>query len=63
MKLPIRISEESREPIYHQLETQIKALIVGGHLLPGTPLPSIRTMASDLACSVKIGRASCRERV
>lgn len=52
MKLPIRVSEESREPIYHQIETQVKALIVGGHLPPGTPLPSIRVMASDLACSV-----------
>ncbi|OLO37077.1 GntR family transcriptional regulator [Alkalihalophilus pseudofirmus] len=52
MKLPIRVSEESREPIYHQIETQVKALIVGGHLSPGTPLPSIRAMASELACSV-----------
>lgn len=52
MKLPIRVSEESREPIYHQIETQVKALIVGGHLPPGTPLPSIRAMASELACSV-----------
>jgi len=52
MKLPIRVSEESREPIYHQIETQIKALIVGGQIPPGTPLPSIRILASDLACSV-----------
>ncbi|WP_096200201.1 GntR family transcriptional regulator [Bacillus sp. FJAT-45350] len=52
MKLPIHVSEESREPIYHQIETQVKALIVGGHLLPGTPLPSIRAMSSELACSV-----------
>lgn len=52
MKLPIRVSEESREPIYHQIESQIKTLIVGGQLLPGTPLPSIRAMANDLACSV-----------
>ncbi|RXT07296.1 GntR family transcriptional regulator [Ammoniphilus sp. CFH 90114] len=52
MKLPIRVSEESREPIYHQIETQIKALIVGGQIPPGTPLPSIRILASELACSV-----------
>ncbi|OIJ15185.1 GntR family transcriptional regulator [Anaerobacillus arseniciselenatis] len=52
MKLPIRVSEESREPIYHQIETQVKALIVGGHLPPGTPLPSIRALASELTCSV-----------
>jgi len=52
MKLPIHISEESREPIYHQVETQIKTLIVSGQLSPDTPLPSIRGLASDLGCSV-----------
>lgn len=52
MKLPIRISEESREPIYHQIESQIKALIMGGQLPSGSPLPSIRALANDLACSV-----------
>ena len=38
-KLPIQISNHSREPIYYQLK-------------PGTLLPSIRALASDLACSV-----------
>ncbi|MFC0470810.1 GntR family transcriptional regulator [Halalkalibacter kiskunsagensis] len=52
MKLPIRVSEESREPIYHQIETQVKSLIVSGQLSPGTPLPSIRAMSNELACSV-----------
>ncbi|GAA0374805.1 GntR family transcriptional regulator [Bacillus horti] len=52
MKLPIRVSEESREPIYHQIESQIKALIMGGQLPSGTPLPSIRALANDLSCSV-----------
>ncbi|WP_332697164.1 GntR family transcriptional regulator [Halalkalibacter lacteus] len=52
MKLPIRVSEESREPIYHQIETQVKALIVSGQLPSGTPLPSIRAMSNELACSV-----------
>lgn len=50
--LPIRVSENSREPIYHQIENQIKALIVSGQLLPGTSLPSIRALANDLSCSV-----------
>ncbi|PGT80932.1 GntR family transcriptional regulator [Bacillus sp. AFS040349] len=52
MKLPIRVSEDSREPIYHQIEYQLKTLIVGGQLPPGTPLPSIRVLASELSCSV-----------
>ncbi|MGE8202951.1 GntR family transcriptional regulator [Heyndrickxia sp. NPDC080065] len=52
MSLPIHISQESREPIYHQIETQIKALISSGSLPAGTPLPSIRALAKDLECSV-----------
>nr|WP_245301646.1 GntR family transcriptional regulator [Virgibacillus natechei] len=50
--MPIRLSKDSREPIYHQIEKQIKALIVGGHLLAGTPLPSIRVLSKDLEISV-----------
>lgn len=52
MKLPIEVSESSKEPIYHQIETQLKSLIVSGQLAPGTMLPSIRKLASDLSCSV-----------
>lgn len=52
IRLPIRISENSREPIYHQIERQIIALIVGGQLSAGTPLPSIRALAKELSCSV-----------
>lgn len=52
MELPIRLSKESREPIYHQIEEQIKALIAGGHLPAGSPLPSIRVLSKDLEISV-----------
>lgn len=52
MKIPIHISEESREPLYHQVESQIKTMIVAGQLPPGTPLPSIRVLAKDVGCSV-----------
>ncbi|ADC50330.1 MULTISPECIES: GntR family transcriptional regulator [Alkalihalophilus] len=52
MKLPISVQEGSRTPIYHQIEEQIKALIVSGHVSAGTPLPSIRALSKDLACSV-----------
>lgn len=58
MRLPIDLQEDSREPMYHQIEAQIKALIISGHLQPGSPLPSIRSLARDLACSViTTGRA------
>ncbi|WP_438298166.1 GntR family transcriptional regulator [Sporosarcina sp. FA15] len=50
--LPIRLSKDSREPIYHQVEKQLKALIAGGHLPAGTPLPSIRVLSKDLEISV-----------
>ncbi|MGI2327017.1 GntR family transcriptional regulator [Planococcus sp. YIM B11945] len=50
--LPIRISKDSREPIYHQVEKQLKALIAGGHLPAGTPLPSIRALSKDLEISI-----------
>ncbi len=52
MKLPISIDADSRIPIYHQIEEQLKALIVSGHIPPGTALPSIRALAKELACSV-----------
>lgn len=52
MKLPIKLSQNSREPIYHQIEEQLKAIIAGGHLSAGTPLPSIRVLAKDLEISV-----------
>lgn len=52
MKLPIKLSKDSREPIYHQIEKQFKALIAGGNLSAGTPLPSIRVLSKDLEISV-----------
>src|SRR5690625_3571317 len=52
MKLPIELSKDSREPMYHQLENQIKALIAGGHFQAGTSLPSIRVLSKDLEVSV-----------
>lgn len=52
MKLPITIEQHSRVPIYHQIEEQLKALIVSGYIPAGTALPSIRVLSKELACSV-----------
>ncbi|WP_306419015.1 GntR family transcriptional regulator [Paucisalibacillus globulus] len=52
LELPIKISKDSREPIYHQIVNQFKALIAGGHLTTGTPLPSIRALSKDLEISI-----------
>lgn len=52
MELPIQLSKDSREPIYFQIEEQIKALIASGQLSAGTLLPSIRALSKDLEVSI-----------
>lgn len=52
MRLPIGINEQSAEPLYYQIEVQLRALILSGTLQAGTMLPSIRELASQLKCSV-----------
>jgi GntR family transcriptional regulator len=51
-RIPVRLSMEDPEPMYRQIESQIRDLILGGHLPPGTKLPTIRALAVDLGCSV-----------
>jgi GntR family transcriptional regulator len=50
MELIIR--NTTNQPIYEQICTQIKALILSGTLQPGEALPSIRALAKDLRISV-----------
>ncbi|MCD1259697.1 GntR family transcriptional regulator [Paenibacillus athensensis] len=50
--IPIRLSPDSAEPMYHQIEVQLRALILSGRLPEGTLLPSIREFAAELTCSV-----------
>ncbi|MBB3114544.1 GntR family transcriptional regulator [Paenibacillus phyllosphaerae] len=52
MWIPIQINEQSAEPLYHQIEVQLRALIVSGQLAEGTLLPSIRELAQMVKCSV-----------
>lgn len=52
MRLPIRLDRDSREPMYHQVEIELKALIASGHLASGSTLPSIRVLSKDLEISV-----------
>lgn len=52
MRLPITINEQSAEPLYYQIEVQLRALILSGTLQAGSLLPSIRELASQLKCSV-----------
>lgn len=52
MRIPVQINESSAEPLYHQIETQLRSLIVTGQIAEGTLLPSIRELSADLKCSV-----------
>lgn len=50
--MDIIISNASGKPIYDQIASQLRGLIVSGSLAEGTQLPSIRSLANDLRVSV-----------
>ncbi len=50
--MEIFISNRISTPIYEQISSQIKALIIGGQLQAGEALPSIRSLAKSLHISV-----------
>lgn len=50
--MQIMISNSSKDPIYGQIYTQIKKLILTGELKEGQSLPSMRGLAKELEISV-----------
>lgn len=50
--MDIIIANSSNKPIYEQISSQMKDLIMSGALEEGQQLPSIRALASDLRISV-----------
>lgn len=48
----ILISNSNGQPIYEQIVTQIKSLIISGELNEGDALPSMRVLAKELRISV-----------
>lgn len=46
------IRNTSGEPIYQQIVTQIKSLIISGELVEASTLPSMRNLAKELRISV-----------
>ena len=50
--MEILISNASEKPIYEQITSQMKNLVLDGTLAEGTQLPSIRMLANDLKVSV-----------
>jgi len=50
--MDIIISNSTSKPIYEQITSQIKAMIMTGELSPGAPLPSMRGLAKSIHVSV-----------
>ena len=50
--MEIIISNNSSKPIYEQITTQIKAMIITGQLQAGEPIPSMRALAKSLHISI-----------
>ena len=50
--MEIIISNSSDSPIYEQITSQIKTLVMSGQLKESDPLPSMRTLAKELRISV-----------
>ena len=48
MILAIQLDRASREPLYRQIESQLRASIQDGRLRPGALLPGVRTLAGQL---------------
>ena len=56
--MEIFISNRISTPIYEQISSQIKALIIGGQLQAGEALPSIRGLAKVFAYQCADGAKS-----
>ncbi len=50
--MEILISYQSKDPIYIQIVSQIKKLVLDGKLKSGDSIPAMRTLAKDLSVSV-----------
>ena len=50
--MEIIISKNANKPIYEQITTQIKAMIMSGELQAGDAIPSMRSLAKSIHVSV-----------
>ena len=50
--MEIIISSNTSKPIYEQIASQIKAMIMSGELRTGDPIPSMRALAKSIHVSV-----------
>jgi len=56
VQLPLTIAKTASESLQNQISNQLRALIVDGHLRPGTRLSSIRDMATQLDVSLNTAK-------
>ncbi len=57
----IRLDTDDVRPIYRQVVDEIKALIAGGQLREGEPLPPVRQLAGDLGVNLNTIATAYRE--
>jgi DNA-binding transcriptional regulator YhcF (GntR family) len=58
VQVEIEVERGSEEPVYAQVARQVREHVVAGRLRAGEPLPSVRTLASDLGVNLNtIARA------
>lgn len=50
--MEIIISSNTSKPIYEQITSQMKAMIMSGELVSGDPIPSMRSLAKTIHVSV-----------
>ena len=50
--MEIIISSNTSQPIYEQITSQIKAMIMSGELQTGDPIPAMRSLAKSIHVSV-----------
>lgn len=48
----IMIERTSEEPVYEQIARQVRERVASGELPAGTPLPTVRSLASDLGVNL-----------
>lgn len=51
MQLPLKLERQSSQTLQNQIFEQIRSLILGGKLRPGTPMPATRSLSEQLGVS------------
>jgi len=59
--IPLRLSLDDPEPMYRQIESQLKDFILARALPPGTRLPTIRALARQLTCGINTTRRAYQD--